>query len=809
MEQLRRDLSYAVRMLFRRPGLSLIIVITFALGIGLTFAVFSIVNGALYKGLPFEDADRLMVLGRTDASRNIQFMNVTEHDFVDWIEQQTTFEGLTAISIQNLNLAGNERRPVRYTGAFASANLFDVLGVQPALGRGFRPGEDRPGADPVIIIGYDVWQQRFDGAADVIGRTIRANGQARTIVGVAPEGFKFPDQEQAWVPLQLDPQAQPRGQGPAYLVVGRLKAATTLDEASAEMATIAQRLEQEYPESNEGIGATVRTFNSLILGGQVGALLHTMLGAALGVLLVACANVANLLLARASTRSREVAVRSALGAKRGRVIAQFMTEVVVLSIVGGAVGLVLGHFGLAWFNAVTNVEPPPFWITFGPDHRVAAFVIAAVAFSALFSGLVPALRATGGNVSESLKDEARGSSSFRLGKFSAGLVVAEVTLSCGLLIVAGLMIKSVAKLKTRDLPFTVENIFTARLRLPADEYSDTAARVGFYEELLPRLTAIPGVHAATLSDGLPATGNGTRVFEVEGMSYATDEDYPIAREGIVTPGYFETFQTPILQGRAFSVMDHRESPSVAVVNETFVRTFFPEGDALGRRVRMGRRDTTAQWLSVVGVVPDMLMEGMANTDASPAGFYIPISQSGVGTFVSIAVRTRGRPMTVTQDVRSAVEGMNADLPIYEVLSMEDAIAKETWFYWVFGSLFMVFGIMALFLAAVGLYGVMSFAVSRRTQEMGIRMALGADSPNLIRLVMRRGTIQLVIGIVLGVGLAAVAANPLQFILYEVDVRDPAVFGTVIAVLAAAGLLASLVPARRVTKVDPVAALTAE
>jgi predicted permease len=809
MDQLRKDLSFAVRMLFRRPGLSLTIVITFALGIGLTFAVFSIVNGALYRGLPFEDADQLMAVGRTDAARNIQFLNVSVHDFVDWTEQQTTFEGLTAISIQNVNLAGNEQRPVRYTGAFVSANLFDMLKVRPVLGRAFRPGEDRPGADPVIIIGYDVWQQRFDGAPDVVGRTIRANGQARTIVGVAPEGFMFPDREQAWVPLEIDPQASPRGQGPSYLVVARLRDGVSLDEANAELATIARRIEQEYPESNEGIGATVRTFNSLMLGGQAAALLHTMLGAALGVLLVACANVANLLIARASTRSREVAVRSALGAKRGRVITLLMTEVVVLSIVGGALGLILGHFGLAWFDAITNVEPPPFWITFGPDHRVAAFVIAAVAFSAIFSGLVPALRATGGNVSEALKDEARGSSSFRLGRFSAGLIVAEVTLSCGLLIVAGLMIKSVANLKTRDLPFTVENIFTARLRLPEDEYADTAARVGFYEELLPRLSAIPGVRAATLSDGLPATGNGTRVFEVEGMSYATDEDYPIAREGIVTPGYFETFQTPILQGRAFSVMDLSESQSVAVVNETFVRTFFPEGDALGRRIRMGRRDTTAQWLSVVGVVPDMLMEGMANPEASPAGFYIPISQSGVGTFVSIALRTPGRSMEATRDVRAAVEAMNPDLPIYEVLSMEDAISKETWFYWVFGSLFMVFGIMALFLAAVGLYGVMSFAVSRRTQEMGIRMALGAEAPNLIRLVMRRGTIQLAVGIALGIGLAAVAANPLQFILYEVDVRDPAVFGTVVAVLALTGLLASLVPARRVTKVDPVAALTAE
>jgi predicted permease len=809
MDRLWKDLSYAVRVLIKRPGLSTIIILTLAIGIGLTYGVFCIVNGALYKGLPFDEADRLMMVGRTDAIHNIDFMGVSVHDFVDWTDQQTTFEGLAAFSTGNVNLASDDRRPVRYTGAFAAANLFDVLRVQPVLGRRFREGEDRPGAEPVIIIGHDVWQERFNGSPDVIGRVVHANGEPRTVIGVAPEGFMFPDREQLWLPLELDPNASERGQGPYFMVVGRLNDGVSLDQAGAEFATIARRLEQAYPEINEGIGTTIRTFNSLMLGSQAGALLHTMLAAVIGVLLVACANVANLLLARASTRGREVAVRSALGASRRRVIAQLMTEVAVLSAIGGALGLVLGHYGLLWFDRMTNVEPPPFWITFEPDIRVALFVLAILVFSAVFSGFVPALRATASNVAESLKDEGRGSSSFRLGKFSTGLIIAEVTLSCGLLIVSGLMIKSVTNLKTRDLPFTVENVFTARLRLTADEYPDTAKRVGFYEQLLPRLAALPGVEAVTLSDGLPATGNGARVFELEGASYATEEDYPVAREGIVTPGYFETFETPVLRGRAFSVTDTRESLPVAVVNETFVRTHFPDDDPLGRRIRMGRGDTTAHWLTVVGVVPDMLMEGMSNPNASPSGFYIPISQSGVGTFVSIAIRARTQAMALTPDVRLAVESLDANLPIYEVLSMKDAIAKETWFYWVFGSLFMIFGLMAMILAAVGLYGVMSFAVNRRTQEMGIRMALGANGPRLVRLVMKRAATQLAIGVVLGIGLAALAVNPLQFILYEVDVRDPAVFGTVVATIALTGLLASFVPATRVTRVDPISALATE
>jgi predicted permease len=341
------------------------------------------------------------------------------------------------------------------------------------------------------------------------------------------------------------------------------------------------------------------------------------------------------------------------------------------------------------------------------------------------------------------------------------------------------------------------------------EYGDVPGRVAFYEQLLPRLSAIPGVEAATLSDGLPASGNGTRFFEIEGQSYPSDEDLPFAREGIVTPGYFETFQAPVLDGRAFTVMDIAESMPVAIVNQTFVSTFFPDGDPLGRRMRIIVDDSAHAWMMVVGVVPDMKMEGIGNQGASPAGYYFPISQSPVGDLVSIAIRTRRTPMSITSDVRSTVESLDANLPIYEVLSMEDVIASETWIYWLFGSMFMAFGFIALFLAAIGLYGVMSFAVSRRTQEMGIRMALGADGPRLVRLVMRRGVVQLGVGLTLGIGLAALVAGPLQIILYDVNTRDPGVFGAVAIALAVTGLLASFVPAQRVTRIDPVAALTAE
>jgi predicted permease len=359
------------------------------------------------------------------------------------------------------------------------------------------------------------------------------------------------------------------------------------------------------------------------------------------------------------------------------------------------------------------------------------------------------------------------------------------------------------------MPFATENVFTARLNLPAEEYADTASLVRFYDELLPRLAAIPGVEAATLSDGLPASGNGTRVFEVEGRSYATDDDFPLAREGIVTDGYFETFQTRVLRGRAFSRGDRRESQPVTVVNQSFAQRFFPDGDPIGRRIRMGVRDTTAKWLTVVGMVPDLYMEGIGNNGQSPVGFYIPISQSGVGNTVNIALRTRGAPMSKTTDVRAAVTSIDPNLPIFRVMSMVGVIEQQTWFYRVFGTLFMAFGFAALFLAAIGLYGVMSFSVSRRSHEMGVRMALGAQGEQLVWLVLRKGVVQLAIGLGIGLGLAALATSPLQFILFGVQARDPAVFGAVVATLALIGLAASFIPARRVTRVDPVIALNAE
>ena len=810
MHSLLQDFRFGLRMLVKSPALSLIAVVTLALGIGLTTTVFSIVNAAIIKGLPFEQADEFVTVDLANVERDINQMSLPIHDFETVLEQQTGFSEMAGFRFQTSNLSEPGERPERVRSAQVTGNLFGMLRVNAVLGRTIGMADAEPGSSPVAVIGYDVWQDRYRGQEDVLGRTVRVNGTPHTIVGVMPDGFEFPSNEQLWTPFADRAADFTRdGTRPFINAVGRLKPDVSMDAAHSQLATVFHQLGQTYPETNEGFTPTLNPYTKRFMGTEVYALLFTMLGAVLGVLLIASANVANLLLARAAVRTKEVAIRSALGASRLRVISQLLAEAMLIAAVGGVLGMGLGFLGVEWFKAAISVDPPPFWITFDMDMTVLLFVVLVTGAAAMISGIVPALQASRADVNQVLNDEGRGSSSFRMGKFSGALVVTEIAVSCGLLVASGLMIKSVAALKTIDLPFATEDVFTARLNLLAEEYPDSASRIGFYDDLLPRLAAIPGVQGATLSDGLPATGNGSRVFHVEGEAYATDRDYPTAREGIVTPGYFETFQTRVLQGRAFNTGDIQETLPVAVINSSFLRTFFPDGDGIGKRIRMGRSETTAEWLTVVGVVPDMKMEGIDNDDESPAGFYIPIAQSGVGTRVSIALRAVGDPMALTTAVQAKVAEIDPNLPIYDVLSMEEAIAQETWFYHTFGTLFMAFGFVALFLAAVGLYGVMSFAVTQRRTEMGVRMALGAQTNSLVGLVMRKGAIQLAIGLVIGLVLALLTAKPLEIVLYGVNARDPMVFGVIVATLTITGLAASFIPARRVTRVDPATALHAE
>jgi putative ABC transport system permease protein len=810
MGQLSMDVRSGIRMLVKYPTLSLVAVLTLGLGIGLGTTVFCVVNGGLFKGLPFPDADRVVAVVGTNASQSQPRLPISVHDLAVWQARQTSFEKIGAYGFAPMNLSDEEGRPERLPGGQLTVAAFEALGVQPLHGRGFREGDDHPGAEPVMLLSYDLWRERYGSAPDIVGKPIRANGVHRMVIGVMPEKFAFPIRESVWTPLAIDPLAAPRGQGPNHQVIARLKRGVRIAEAKAQLTAIAAQLEQEFPATNRGVGGDVMPYTKMVLGAEIYNLLYTMLGAGIGVLLIACVNVSNLLVARASLRQKEVAVRMALGAGRHRVVRQHLTEVVVLATIGGAIGILLSIAGMRWFTQGLSVNPPPFWITFGLDYRVMLFVAGLIVLASLFAGALPALHAARVSAGAALKDDSRSSTSARLGKFSSALVIAELAVSCGLLIAAGLMIKSVIQLKNVRMPFAIENVLTTRIDLPRTEYKEPSASIRFYEQLLPRLQEIAGVEAATLSDGLPAAGNGAIRVQIEGKSYPQDSDYPLAREGIVTAGYFETFQTKLINGREFRLNDGPGARPVAIVNESFARTHFPGMDPMGRQLRrVIAASPNEPWLTIVGVVPDLLMEGIGNNNASPVGYYIPIGQSDVGNAVRIAVRTRGEPGAVTTLVRSAVSSLDPDLAIFDVQTMRRVIDRQTWFYTIFGTFFMAFGICALLLAAAGLYGVMSFAVTQRTREMGVRSALGARGTQLILLVMRKSIIQLAGGLFLGLLLALVASGALQPVLYHVNPRDRAVFVGVMATLALASLVASFLPARRVTKIDPVLALASE
>jgi len=811
IESLLQDLRFGLRMLRKHPGLSLIVILTFGVGIGYTSTVFNITNGFVHKDLPFEDPERILALDLSDSARTFQYgdFTVPARDFVAWRDQQSAFEQLAAYYVEKMNLSTGDGWAEHREGGVFTHGLFEALRVEPILGRTFTEGDERPGTENMIVLGYDLWMRRFDGASDILGRTVFVNGVPHTVIGVMPQGFQFPFAEQFWLPAGLDPTAE----RPHYWVLGRLRDGVSPGLAKAQLATIAARLAQEYPERNAGIGVKVTTLRGRLIPRVHFQLFYTMLAATLGVLLIGCANIANLLLARASVREREVAVRYALGATRGRLVTQLVTEVMVLGLIGGGIGMILGNLGLDWFvaklsfvlAAAGDAEEAPFWIHFEHDHRMLLFVVGATILSSVLAAIIPAFRASASNPAEAMKAEGRGSPSLRIGKLTGGLVTAEVAISCVLLVIAGLMIKSVRNLSAIDLPFATENVFTARIMLPGQQYPDPVSRLEFSQRFLAELEAVPDIRSATLSDNLPGPGYGTTDVMIERRTYDSERALPRVHVGWVTPGYFDTFGTSALLGRVFTAADRAETVPVAVVNETFARVYL-EGDAIGHRIRVAGDEV--QWLTVVGVVPDMSMDAFGS-GGDPAGFYTPMAQSHVAWGVALAIRTRGPPLAIERDVRRAIAAIDPNLPPYRVLPMSGVMLRMTWFYPVFGRLFTVFGFTALFLGAIGLYGVMSFVVTQRTREMGIRMALGAESGSLVGLVMRKGMIQLAIGLGIGLALALLVVGPLQLVLYEVNGRDPAVFGMVAATLAMTCLLASFVPAYRITKVDPVTALTSE
>jgi len=809
MATLWADVRFATRMLFKTPGLSLIAILTIALGVGLTTLTYSSLDGTVLRGLPVPGAERLMFVNQRIERLGIQQTSVPFQDFLDLRERQNVFDDLASVSWAWFNLAGDEAPPERIQGAVVSANALSLVGVAPFLGRVFEPGEDGPDASPTIVLSYRLWQNRFAGDPGIVGGTIRVDGAATTVVGVMPDGFAFPFDQAAWMPYRYDPATMPR-RAAGLEVFGRRLEGVDTERVDAALAQISRDVEAIYPEDNEGIRAWAGPFAELYMPAEITGVMFLMLAATLGVLLIACANVANLLLAKASARGREVAVRTALGASRLRIIRQMMVEALVIALLGGVLGVGLAYTGLELFNAAILDIQKPYWIDNRLDLPALLFALAAIVVATLAAGTLPAIRASGLGVGEVLSEEARGSSSRRLGRLTAALVVTEIAVSCGLLIASGLMIRSVVNLKNTDLGFDPAPVLSGRIELPQADYPTLEDRRVFLEALEDRLSAEPGVVTAALASDLPALNASQWRLAVDGEVYPTDRDVPVVNGSVVTRGFFEAMGMPILQGRDFEASEVWGTVDpVAIVSESFARRVLADEEPIGARVRLGGLESTYPWMRIVGVVPDVHVGGGVGglgDDQRTRDFVYLTPATIEPSSIAVALRSTGAPAALASRLRAIVTELDPNLPISDLEPVSVSIQTATWAFGLFGSLFTIFGLSALFMASVGLYGVMAHSVAQRRQEIGVRMALGAEPSRILRMVLSEGTLQLGIGIALGLLLGFVLAKPLSFVTYGVSLADPFLYLFILGTLGVVGLVACIIPARTATRADPASAM---
>ncbi|MFL6198402.1 MAG: ABC transporter permease [Thermoanaerobaculia bacterium] len=796
------NVRLGMRLLGKQPGFTAVVVATFALGIGLTGAMFCLVHGAS-RDLPFEDPGRLIHLGRQIPSRNLLGLEVPLHDFLDWRRRQTSFQGLAGFETASADLASPGQPPERYRAALLTANALDLLRVTPALGRAFLPGEDAADAEPVALLGDRLWQHRFAGDPGILGRSVRINGEPVIVVGVMPKGFRFPIDEDLWLPLRRDPDRIARGEGKPLEVFGRLHNGVSLQQARLDLDAIAGQLAAEHPETNAGTGAVLKPYVEEFVPRQIRALLWTMLGAVFGVLLIAAVNVANLLLARTMVRSKEIAIRLALGASRRQIAAQLLTETFLTAFAGLLGGLAIAALGVEVFRGLIAATDPPFWIQFRIDLPVLLFMAGLTLVAALISGWAPALQASGQKLNAVLKEESQGASGFRMGRLVRALVIGEIAVTLALLSAAGLMIRTVVNLRSIDYGFAPGEIFTARVDLPLRDYPAGGQRRLFFEELRGRLSALPGVRSAALVSALPVTRAGQNRFAVEGRAYVRDSDLPAARQVVVSSGFLGTFSLRPREGRDFGPEDRENSPPVALVNEDLAARFFPGESPVGRRLRLGSGRWAEAWRTIVGVVPNLSPAGPG--DPHQEGIYLPLAQSDPFS-MSLAVRPAGDALAIAGAVRRQVQSLDPNLPIGPVATLGEVIRRGTWHYGVFGTLFLVFGGTALLLAAVGLAGVMSFSISRRSREIGIRRALGARAVDIWWMILRQAGWQVGAGLILGMGLALFLTRAIRFVLFQAEPWDPWVLLAVMAVLVTTCLAACLIPVGRAVRIDPLAAL---
>ncbi len=812
MNSLWQDVRYGARMLWSKPGFTIIAVLALALGIGANSAIFSVVNAVVLRPLPFEGAERMLALrSQSETTGNVgdshSYLN-----FVDIRDQSETLEGAAAYSQSTAFLtAGDE--PERVRGALATADLFPLLGVQPVHGRVFTREDDQRGARRVVVLGHGLWQRRFGGDASIIGQEIPLGGTRATptlVVGVMPEGFKYPVESETvdfWMPL-APVLSENESRGSVWMeVVAKRKEGVSLEQVQAELSTISKRLQAQYPQTNTALMFNFAPLHERLLG-DLRTALFVLLGAVGFVLLIACANVANLLLSRAAARHKEISIRTALGASRWRIVRQLLTESLLLALAGGALGLLLAWWGVDLLVAASPTDLPRGGeITL--DLRVLGFTFAVSVLTGLIFGLVPSLQASKSDITESLKEGGRGSTEGGKNRIRSVFIVAEFALSLVLLVGAGLLAQSFARLLDTSPGFEPERVLTADVVFRGDRYAQGGAqRTAALEEILQQASVVPGVETVAAVNPLPLGGNFTSYsFNIAGRAEADPGNTPVADYRAVTPDYFRAMSISVKRGRVFEPRDNADATGVTIVNESLARKYFPDQDPVGQRLVFGDDNQKFSTREIIGVVGDVRHAGL-DAEAGPE-YYVPFAQA-TSARVTVVARTRGDdPAALAGSLRGVVRQVDKNIPVFNVRTMSEllseSLARRRFNLMLLGS----FAVVALFLASLGIYGVMSYAVTQRTHEFGIRMALGAQGADIVRMVVGQGITLALIGIGIGLGGAFLLTRIMSGLLYGVSATDPLTFAGVAIVLSAVALLASFIPARRAARVDPMVALRYE
>ncbi|MDQ2868399.1 MAG: ABC transporter permease [Verrucomicrobiota bacterium] len=815
-------------MLFKDKAFCILAVTVLALGLGGVTSQFAIVNAFVLRGFSFPHPEQLASVGLIDPKADAQTNNFgngnvpSVQDYLDLRAAQQSFALMAAYLNGSTINVSYKNNPQRHTGGYVTEDFFKIIGVRPILGRDFTAEDNKPGAPKVAIIGHELWQRDFNSDPNVIGQALRINGKAATVIGVMPAGFKFPISEELWVPYFNEFPPKPRGDpgaaGPQIL--GRLKSGVSLDEANTEFTGLAKRMALANPKTNNQLtSASVLPLLNAFTGPQLRQTVYAMLGACIVILLIACVNVMNMQFGRAALRARELAIRGALGATRTRLVRQMLTESLLVAVMGAIAGIGLAYWAIDLLIRTTSTLPfpLPYWVTFNIDGKALVITLAAMFVATLASGLIPALLAARGNSAEMMKEGGRGNSSRLVTVITRVLVVAQIALTAALLIASALQVRSIRNQVKLNYGYDENGVFSARMALMEGAYPDEEARRQFFVRAVRQLRADPAFDGAAMSDRFRMTFANFGQYEIDGQTYVADRDRPRGNSEAVSDHYFSTLGLKILEGRDFTIDDSDAKQPVAIVNASFARKYWKNESPLGRRVRFFNPAQPPPWRTIVGVVPDTLMQGPFNTQTDNAGFYVPLlGASPAPQFCTLVVRPHGGQSaeTLGPALSKAVASLDADLPVYfpgtparlhdEILGANRVIA----------SLFGIFGAVAFLLSAVGLYGVMSFSVNQRTQEFGIRMALGTDAARIFGMVMKQGAWQLAIGLALGIGAAAfflgvLAAGALENILFKVNALDPLIYFSVASLLTLVAAISCFVPARRATRVNPMVALRAE